>query len=117
MNDSSLNSSLTDDNEVDSLLKVKVDFAKRFHQHYRNTILWIISMVIIKRIIMKGGSIHPTEMLIHSSTLAVFYSLSRVYDYSHITVQYMPFVYALISYYAHTVFIFKGMFDSDDDPS
>jgi hypothetical protein len=29
----------------------------------------------------------------------------------------MPYIYALISYYSHTIFIFKGLFDEDDDPS
>lgn len=29
----------------------------------------------------------------------------------------MPYIYALISYYSHTVFIFKGMFDVEGDPS
>ena len=66
---------------------------------------------------MKGGYVHAVELLVHGGTLGLFWLLTRFYSYSLFTTKYMPYVYALISYYSHTIFIFKGLFDDMGDPS
>ena len=45
------------------------------------------------------------------------WGLSKLYMLNVYTTTYMPFAYALISYYSHTVFIFKGTFDDNQDHS
>ena len=47
----------------------------------------------------------------------MFFVLSKIYDLNYFSTRYMPYIYALISYYSHTVFIFKGMFDVEGDSS
>lgn len=43
--------------------------------------------------------------------------LSKFYTLNVYTTTYMPFAYALISYYSLTVFIFKSSFDDSEDLS
>jgi hypothetical protein len=95
----------------------KINFARRFHEQYYKTILTIILLVVLKRILMKGGYVMFSELIVHISTFGIFFALSRVYYYSDFTTQYLPYVYALISYYSHTVFIFRGSFDEPANPA
>lgn len=62
------------------------------------------------------GYVTVSEVLIHFSTLVIFFVLSKLYNYNAHTTRCFPYIYALISYYSHTVFIFKGFFDEDGDP-
>lgn len=73
--------------------------------------------VVSKRILMKGGYVTISELFVHIGTLIIFLILSSLYSLNLKTTRYMPYIYALISYYSHTVFIFKCLFDEDDDPS
>ncbi len=73
--------------------------------------------MVTKRIIIHGGYLTINELFVHIGTLLLFLILSLIYDKSKFATTYMPYVYALISYYSHTIFIFKGIFDSREDPS
>lgn len=66
---------------------------------------------------MKGGYVHFTEMFLHFGSLLLFWLLSRLYYLNRWTTQYMPYFYAVLSYYSHTMFIFKGIFDIPGDHS
>lgn len=97
-------------------LDFKIAFSRRFHVQYHRTILAILLLVIAKRVIMKGY-FTISEVVIHFSTLVIFFLLSKLYNLNNKSTRYMPYIYALISYYSHTVFIFKGIFDVEGDPS
>jgi hypothetical protein len=79
--------------------------------------MMLIVLVIFKRTVMKGGYSMLSELLVHITTMVLFYIVSRLYSYSHVTTRYIPYVYAVISYYSHTIFIFKGSFDEPNNPS
>ena len=97
-------------------LEFKIAFSRRFHEQYHRTILAILVLVITKRVLMKGY-FAISDVFIHFSTLVIFFLLSKMYNINNKYTRYMPYIYALISYYSHTVFIFKGMFDVEGDPS
>jgi hypothetical protein len=61
---------------------------------------------------MKGGYVTIGELFVHISTLLVFLVFAHFYSRSLLTTRYMPYVYALISYYSHTIFIFRGLYDT-----
>ena len=60
---------------------------------------------------------HFSEMFLHFGSLIVFWLVSQIYGCTRWTTQYMPYLYAVISYYSHTVFLFKGVFDVPGDHS
>jgi len=95
----------------------KLNFARRFHEQYSKTIVFILLCVVSKRIMMKGGYVSIYELFVHCGTLIIFLLLSSNYSRNLMTARYMPFLYALISYYSHTIFIFRGLFDDEEDPS
>ncbi len=63
------------------------------------------------------GYVTVSELLILFSTLVLFFVLSKLYNYNAHTTRSMPYIYAIISYYSHTVFIFKRIFDEEGDSS
>jgi putative flippase GtrA len=79
--------------------------------------MMLIVLVIFKRTVMKGGYSMLSELLAHITTMVLFYIVSRLYSHSHLTTRYIPYVYAVILYYSHTIFTFKGSFDEPNNPS
>lgn len=100
-----------DDSLGESFQDLKIEFARKFHAHYSKTIVTILCFVILKRISFNGGYVTIAELFVHIGTLLLFYILSLLYGTSRQMTKYMPYIYALISYYSHTIFIFKGLFD------
>jgi hypothetical protein len=42
--------------------------------------------------------------------------MTKFHSLNNFSTRYSPFLYALLSYYSHTYFLFKGFFDDDNDP-
>lgn len=40
-----------------------------------------------------------------------------MYGANNYTTAYFPYLYAILSYYSHAGFIFKGTYDAEDDPT
>ena len=47
----------------------------------------------------------------------MFLTLSRVYNANKFTTAYFPYLYAILSYYSHAGFIFRGYYDDPTDSS
>ena len=107
---------LNSESSKEKFNEFKIQFSRRFHDQYSKTIIVILFSVVLKRTFMKGGYVSISEVLVHFSTLVLFLLLSQLYNKTAYMTRYMPYIYALISYYSHTIFIFKGLFDVEDDP-
>ena len=57
------------------------------------------------------------DVAIHICTVTLMMAFSSLYSKSLFMTKYIPYIYALISYYAHTVFIFRGVFDVEGTES
>lgn len=98
------------------LNQFKINFARKYQNSYVKTIVWLFLFMIAKRIIM-NKSLSTKELIILLGSLSVFLILSRMYGVNRYTTTYFPYLYAILSYYSHAGFIFKGTYDCLDDPS
>ena len=57
------------------------------------------------------------EVILLSCNLFTYVILAKVHFKNNFTIRYVPYVISMISYFAHTRFIFRGSFDVPDDPS
>jgi len=90
--------------------------ALEYHASYCRTILWVYIVVLAKRIITDPHS-GSEEILKLIASMAGFYIIKLIYDCNDTTRRVIPFVFAIYSYYNHSRYIFRGLFDSEDASS
>jgi hypothetical protein len=73
-------------------------------------------MILAKRVIL-NKALSTKDLIIMLGSLSMFLTLSRMYGANKYTTAYFPYFYAILSYYSHAGFIFRGLYDSEEDPS
>ena len=104
-----------EEHKYDKNFQFKIEFARKYHDSYAKTIIWIISVSLIKRLTAFGVGSYK-DLLIHISQLLVFILLALLYKKSNRATVYIPYIYTVLSYYSHSVFIFSGKFDEPGNP-
>lgn len=94
----------------------KINFALKYQSSYVKSIVWLFILVFVKRILL-SMTVSSKDFMVLIGSLGIFLLLSHSYKANKYTIKYFPYLYAILSYYSHVVFIFRGSYELETDPS
>lgn len=104
------NSKISQEKIQQSVQNFQKKMAIEYHIIYSKTVISLFMATIFKRYMTTDG-VELKDMTSYFKSLFVLVLCSYLYKRNEWTMRIIPFILALISYFAHTHFIFKGGFD------